>query len=117
MAKVARNMTKEELRASTLSDIFLNGLVRRKIPNSRVMPFIPNSYWTEFVFQCPTMSIVSNVFFNDIVLEKNNYIKGWKFYSIIMLEEHVISPIIFLLSGVLSEDSYVIQTLKYIVLR
>lgn len=117
MAQVASNMAGNELKANVISDYFINGLIRRKIVNSRVMPFIPNSYKTETLLQCPFLASLANVFFNDIVLEKNDYINGWKFVLRFLLEEFIINPIQFLISDLVSENSSVAYYLKYTVMR
>jgi len=82
LAEVAANMPKESYKMIKLEDAFITGLVRERIANSQVEPLaggLTGALWSKVLSQCPIMSGLKNVFFNDVVLAKNGYIKNLRF--------------------------------------
>ena len=83
-----------------LEDVFITGMLRERIEGSSVSPIAggPSGYlWNNYLSYSPVLSSFSNIFLNDIVMEKNFYVKSLWFFSCSYFEEYVLAPLDFLL--------------------
>jgi hypothetical protein len=64
------------------SELFL-GYARERIEGARLESFetgISGSVWNRLLSQCQFISFTKNIFFNNIVLKKGNYVKSAKYF-------------------------------------
>jgi hypothetical protein len=64
------------------SELFL-GYARERIEGARLESFetgISGSVWNRVLSQCQFISFTKNIFFNNVVLKKGNYVKSAKYF-------------------------------------
>ena len=92
LAEVAAQYAEEVLPMAKMDDVFVTGILRERL-GMGLTQLAPGSWsrvWDNSLSECPFMSMIKLVFFNDIVLEKgspsNPYINGYKFVGCVLLE-------------------------------
>ena len=92
LAEVAAQYADEVLPMAKMDDVFVTGILRERLGMSltQMAPGLWSRVWDTSLSECPFISMIKLVFFNDIVLEKGNpshpYINGYKFVGCVLLE-------------------------------
>ena len=105
-----------------LEDTFLTGVVRSQITSpstSRVLSLVENNPLAKIILDCPLMSGLKNILFNEVVVRKKTYLKlpGVWFYSKCFIEVYIVNPLNFLFSDLIPDNSRVMSIVKYLFKR
>ena len=86
---------------------------------SRVLSLSENNPLAKIILDCPLMSGIKNILFNEVVVKKKTYLKlpGVWFYSKCFIEVYIVNPLNFLLSDIIPDNSRVISIVKYLFKR
>merc|ERR1712241_1372648 len=97
LAEVAANIDARAM-CLRLEDMFITGMLRDHIEGTSVKQIaggISGYLWNNYLSHNRLISDFNYVFFNDIVLEKNFYIKSFWFWSCGWFEEYVLGTLQF----------------------
>ena len=92
LAEVAAKYADEVLPMAKMDDVFVTGILRERLGLSltQLAGGAWSRVWDNSLSECPFISMIKLVFFNDIVVEKgkpnNPYINGYKFVSCVLWE-------------------------------
>ena len=73
-----------------------SGFLRERINGSRVIQFkldLSGYLWDNFFSECPFLGITKNIFFNDYVKSKGNYVGNFSFYLCAYLEFFILDTL------------------------
>ena len=78
LAEVAAQYADEVLPMAKMDDVFVTGILRERLGMSltQMAPGLWSRVWDTSLSECPFISMIKLVFFNDIVLEKGNMVKS-----------------------------------------
>ena len=92
LAEVATTHATEVLPMAKMDDVFVTGILREHLglQLTQLAPGLSSKLWDSALSQCPFLSMLKLVFFNDIVLKKGKpshpYINGYKFVFCVLAE-------------------------------
>jgi len=106
LAEMTANLPPSLLRLNRLDDIFVVGVAREHIEGAKVEQLsggVLGDLWNSQLSYCPWMGITKAIFFNDVVLEKGNYVGGVWFYWCAFWEYFVLDNFEFLIPDILPD--------------
>ena len=108
LAEMAANIPSHMINGTViLEDVYITGFLRERIRGARVEQLtggLSGYLWNNHLSKCKWLALTKDIFFNEIVMEKNFYVKSYWLWFCNHVEDPILSTLEFLFPHYLLPD-------------